>query len=75
VFPAIRRPISITGALMAASGAVVRFSGRGVGLRTGGGHKVRYRDAACYATDDPNLASFNSLLGGVEFEMTRQRRR
>jgi hypothetical protein len=60
---------SITGALLAASGAVVQFSGRGVGIRTGEGHKVRYRGAACYATADPNLAAFNSMLGGVEFEI------
>ncbi len=60
---------AITGALLAASGAVVQFSGRGVGIRTGEGHKVRYRGAACYATADPNLAAFNSLLGGVEFEI------
>jgi len=60
---------SIAGALLATSGAVVQFSGRGVGIRTGEGHKVRYRGAACYSTADPNLASFNSLLGGVEFEI------
>ena len=60
---------SITGALLAASGAVVQFSGSGVGIRTGEGHKVRYRGAACYATTDPALAAFNSLLGGVEFEI------
>jgi hypothetical protein len=60
---------SITGAILAASGAVVRFSGRGVGARTGEGHKVRYRGAACYATDDPNLTALNSLLGAAEFEI------
>lgn len=60
---------AITGTLLAASGAVVRFSGRGVGMRTGEGHKARYRGAACYATDDPKLAAYNSLLGGVEFEV------
>ena len=65
------RPVTyaITGTLLAASGAVVRFSGRGVGMRTGEGHKARYRGAACYDTDDPQLAAYNSILGGVEFEI------
>lgn len=58
-----------TGTLLAASGAVVRVSGRGVGIRTGEGHKVRCRGAACYATEDPQLAAFNSLLAAVEFEI------
>ena len=58
-----------TGTILAASGAVVRMSGRGVGIRTGEGHKMRYRGAACYTTDDPKFAAFNGLLGAVEFEM------
>lgn len=58
-----------TATLLAASGAVVRMSGRGVAIRTGEGHKIRCRGAACYATDDPKLAAFNSLLGAAEFEI------
>lgn len=60
---------SITGGLLAASGAVVQFSGRGVGIRTGDGHKSRYRGSACYSTADPNLAALNSLLAAAEFEI------
>jgi hypothetical protein len=45
------------------------MSGRGVAIRTGEGHKIRCRGAACYATDDPKLAAFNSLLGAAEFEI------
>src|SRR5215510_3847289 len=60
---------SYTGVALAAAGAVVRFSGRGVGIRTGEGHKARYRGAVCFATDDPKLVAFNSLLAAVEFEI------
>jgi hypothetical protein len=65
------RPVtySITGGLLAASGAVIQFTGQGVGIRTGEGHKVRYRGSACYATDDPTLTAFNSLLTAAEFEI------
>jgi hypothetical protein len=58
-----------TGTILAASGAVVRASGRGVGIRTGEGHKVRCRGSACYATDDPKLAALNGLLAAAEFEI------
>jgi hypothetical protein len=58
-----------TATLLAASGTVVRMSGRGVAIRTGEGHKLRCRGAACYATDDPKLAAFNNLLGAAEFEI------
>jgi hypothetical protein len=57
-----------TGVLLAKSGAVVQISGSGVGIRTGQGHKARYRGSATYYTDDDNLASFNSVLGAVESE-------
>ena len=57
------------GTILAASGAVVRTSGRGVAIRTGEGHKVRCRGGACFATDDPKLAAFNGLLAAVEFEV------
>lgn len=60
---------SSTGAILAASGAVVRVSGRGVGIRTGEGHKVRYRGSGCFATDDPKLAAFNGILAAAEFEI------
>jgi hypothetical protein len=65
------RPVTyaITGAILATSGAVVQFTGRGVGIRTGEGHKVRYRGSAHYATDDPSLVAFNSLLTAAEFEI------
>lgn len=58
-----------TGTILAASGAVVRVSGRGVGIRTSEGHKVRYRGSSCFATDDPKLAAFNGLLAAAEFEV------
>jgi hypothetical protein len=58
-----------TSTLLAASGAVVRISGRGVAMRTGEGHKVRCRGASCYATDDPKLVAFNGLIGAAEIEI------
>ena len=60
---------SSTGTILAASGAVVLVSGRGVGIRTGEGHKGRYRGSICYSTTDPKLAAFNGLLAAVEFEI------
>ena len=62
-------PCAITGTLLAASGAVVHFAGRGVGMLRGEGHEARYRGAACCSTDDSSLTAFNSVLGGVEFEI------
>jgi hypothetical protein len=58
-----------TGTLLAASGAVVRVTGRGVGIRTGQGHKGRYRGAGCASTADLQLAALNSLLTAAEFEI------
>ena len=63
------RPWSYTGTLLATSGAVVRVSGWGVSIRTGEGHKARYRGAVCYATDDPKLAAFNGMIAAVESEL------
>jgi hypothetical protein len=62
-------PCTVTGVLLAASGAVVRFSAQGMGIRTGEGHKVRLRAALCYATDDPNLAAINGMIAAVEAEV------
>jgi hypothetical protein len=61
-------PWSYTGTLLAKSGAVVRISGWGVGMRTGQGHQGRYRGAVCYSTDDPKLAEFNGMIAAVETE-------
>jgi hypothetical protein len=61
-------PWSYLGTLLATSGAVVRVSGQGIGMRTGEGHKIRYRGAACYATDDAKMAALTNIIAGVEFE-------
>lgn len=37
-------------------------------MRTGQSHKVRYRRAVCYATDDSKLAEFNGMIAAVESE-------
>ena len=64
------RPITytVTGTLFGDSGSVVRFSSCGIGIRTGEGHKARYRGTVSYATDDPKLAAFNSMIAATEFE-------
>jgi hypothetical protein len=59
---------SYTGALLAKSGAVVQVSGSGFGIRTGEGHKARYRGTVGYHTDDPKLADFNRVIAATEFE-------
>jgi hypothetical protein len=61
-------PWSYTGTLLATSGAIVRVTGQGIGVRTGEGHKVRDRGAACYATEDPTMAALNTIIAAVEFE-------
>ena len=59
---------SVTGVLLGTSGSVVRFSSSGIGMRTGEGHKSRYRGTVSYATEDPQLAAFNTMLAATEFE-------
>jgi hypothetical protein len=66
--PTRPNPWAYTGTLLATSGAVVRVSGWGVGIRTGEGHKARYRGAVCYSTTDPQLAAFNGMIAAVESE-------
>jgi len=62
-------PWTYTGATLTTSGGIVRISGQGLGVRTGQGHKVRYRGTYSMSTDDPKLASFNNLIAGVEAEL------
>ena len=57
-----------TGLLFGASGSVVRFSTCGVGIRTGEEHKARFRGTVSYATEDPQLVAFNSMIAATEFE-------
>jgi hypothetical protein len=59
---------TVTGVLLGASGAVARFSSNGVGMRTGEGHKSRFRGAVTLTTDDPQLAAYNTMLAATEFE-------
>jgi hypothetical protein len=66
--PSRPRPWTYTGALLAKSGAVIQVSGTGIGIRTGEGHKARYRGTSRYYTEDPKLASFNHVIAAVEFE-------
>jgi hypothetical protein len=47
---------------------VVQIAGSGIAIRTGEGHKARYRGATTYHTDDPKLAPFNHVIAAVEAE-------
>lgn len=58
-----------TSTLLAASGAVIRASGRGMAMRTGEGHKLRSRVAFCLTTEDPKLAALNGLIMAGESEI------
>jgi len=37
-------------------------------MRTGEGNKSRFRGAMSYATDNPQLAAFDTLIAAMEFE-------
>lgn len=66
--PSRPAPYTYLGTVLAASGAVVRVSSWGIGLRTGEGHKIRYRGATCHTTDDPSLGAGNNVIAAAEFE-------
>jgi hypothetical protein len=68
--PEVDRPNPWTsiGATLTTSGSIVRMSGQGVGIRTGDGHKVRYRGTSCATTDDPKLADLNNMIAAIEAE-------
>jgi hypothetical protein len=59
---------SYLGATLTKSGSIVRISGHGHGIRTGDGHKVRYRGTGNYSTDDPKLADLNRMISAIESE-------
>jgi hypothetical protein len=61
-------PWTYLGATLTTSGSIVRMSGHGAGIRTGDGHKVRYRGTSCATTDDPKLADLNNTIGAIEAE-------
>jgi hypothetical protein len=56
------------GALLTTSGSVVKVSGSGFRIRTGDGHKARYRGTVRYSTTDPKLSEFNKIIVAVECE-------
>lgn len=61
-------PYTYSGVLLAKSGAVVQVSSSGIAMRTGEGHKVRYRGAIRYTTQDPKLEPYNHMIAAVESE-------
>ncbi len=56
------------GVLLTTSGSLVKVSGSGVRIRTGDGHKARYRGTVRYSTTDPKLSEFNKIIAAVEAE-------
>jgi len=65
-----KRPYTWTyaGRTLADSGAIIRTTSEGTAVRTGNGHKIRFRGAQRFITDDPQLADFNHLIGAIEAE-------
>jgi hypothetical protein len=37
-------------------------------MRTGEGHRFRFRATAVYSTNDPSLAEINGVIGAIEAE-------
>jgi hypothetical protein len=70
IISAPNRPNSWTyfGATLTSWGSVVRTSGQGLSIRTGDGHKVRYRGTQCLSTDDPKLTDLNNVIAAIEVE-------
>jgi hypothetical protein len=66
--PGRPNPWTYVGTTLTTSGGVVRVTGQGIQMRTGEGHKNRFRGTASYATDDPKLAEINGLIAAVEAE-------
>jgi hypothetical protein len=66
----LKRPYAWTynGRTLADSGAVVRVTGEGTAIRSGDGHKIRFRGAQRFLTDDPKLSEFNQAVGAIEAE-------
>jgi len=61
-------PWTYLAAILTSSGGIVRISGQGLSIRTGEGHKVRYRGTICSSTDDPKFADLNKVIAATEFE-------
>jgi hypothetical protein len=66
--PGLPSPWTYLGATLTKSGSIVRISGQGHGIRTGDGHKIRYRGSGNYFSDDPKLADLNHMITAVESE-------
>jgi hypothetical protein len=66
--PARPAPWTFSGRSFLASGATSSVSGQGLCVRTGEGHKIRFRGTMCATTDDPKLAEFNNMIFSVEAE-------
>jgi hypothetical protein len=61
-------PWTYVGSTLTTSGSIVRVSGQGLSIRTGEGHKVRYRGTGSNMTDDSKLSAMNNVLFAVEAE-------
>lgn len=68
IAPGRPNPWTYIGATLTSSGSIVRVSSQGIQMRTGEGHKNRFRGTATYSTDDPALAEVNGLIAAVEAE-------
>lgn len=66
--PARPAPWTYVGRVFLASGATASVSGQGLCVRTGQGHKIRFRGTMCGTNDDPKLAELNNMISAVELE-------
>jgi hypothetical protein len=62
-------PWTYLGAILTPSGSIVKISGQGLGIRTGDGHKARYRGTICSSTEDPKFTQLNKVILATEFEV------
>lgn len=61
-------PWTYVGRVFLASGHVASVTGQGFAVRTGQGHKIRFRGTMCGTNDDPKLAELNSAISAFEAE-------
>ena len=61
-------PWTYVGRVLLASGHIASVTGQGLSVRTGQGHKIRFRGSMCGTNDDPKLSELNSMISAFEAE-------
>ena len=68
IHPARPYAWSYSGSTLGDNGAVVRVTGDGTAIRTGDGHKIRFRGTERLLTNAPALAELNQAIVALEAE-------